>query len=193
MGAYRPFDLRVLRAARLSPSFVRVTLGGPGLTGFSFHGYDQRMNLAFGPSAATLLTAPDWTAVWRGEGIDLRTYTIRAFRPATLEVDVDFVLHGDTGPAGPWAAGCTAGDRMVMIAATPGHPVSDIAWSPPPGAGRMLIAADETAVPAVAGILASLPSSAAPTVVVEVPTPDDRFDVPAPPGTRITWLARSCG
>ncbi|WP_205619945.1 siderophore-interacting protein [Dasania marina] len=32
-----------------------------------------------------------------------RTYTVRNYREAINELDVDFVLHGDGGPASAWA------------------------------------------------------------------------------------------
>ena len=34
---------------------------------------------------------------------DVRTYTIRHLRAAAGEIDVDFVDHGDAGPASAWA------------------------------------------------------------------------------------------
>ena len=40
-----------------------------------------------------------------------KTYTPLAVRPEALEVDVDFVLHGE-GPASTWAAQATLGGGM---------------------------------------------------------------------------------
>ncbi|MGC8383232.1 siderophore-interacting protein [Pseudomonas aeruginosa] len=46
----------------------------------------------------------------------MRTYTIRALRREAGEVDIDFVLHGETGPASRWAAHARPGERLVMSA-----------------------------------------------------------------------------
>lgn len=193
---YQPFALRVARARRLSTTFVRVTLTGEALAEFAAHGLDQRVNLILLPADVdheAFARHPDWMAAWRSgppeSWAPLRVYTIRAFRPAALEVDVDFALHGDGGPASRWAAAARPGDRIVMIGATPGHPVTDVAWSPPAGACRLLLAADETALPAAAAILESLDRPA--TAFLEVPARDDRLPIGGP--ATITWLVRADG
>ncbi|AGL19954.1 siderophore-interacting protein [Actinoplanes sp. N902-109] len=183
---YQPFPLRVLRTERLSTSFLRVTLAGESLVDFSCHGFDQRINLLFLPVGADPV---EWAARGRDCGAPLRVYTVRAFRPLDLEIDIDFVLHGDAAPASRWAAAATAGAPVVMIGATHGHPVSDVAWKPPARADRLLLAADGAALPAAASILAGLDRPA--RAVIEVPAPDDRL--PLPGGHDITWLVRSRG
>lgn len=50
--------------------------------------------------------------------------------------------------------------------------------------------ADETAVPAVAGILRDLGSGATGTALLEVPTGDDVLDVSGPNGVDVIWLPR---
>jgi NADPH-dependent ferric siderophore reductase len=189
---YRPFALRVHRVERLSTTFTRVTLTGAALAGFAGHGRDQRVNLLFLPAHAdhaAFAADPDWLTTWRGGPVPMRCYTIRAFRPAALEVDIDFALHGDSGPASRWAGAARPGDPVVMVGATRGHPVTDVAWHPPADASRLLLAADETALPAAASILESLDRPA--TAFLEVPFPDDRLPIGGP--ARITWLVRSAG
>src|SRR3954471_20080542 len=109
--AYRPFAATAVRAQRLTPSFVRVTFGGADLEEFASGGLDQRIKVLF-PLAGRGLTDCPAGADWYGEGggapregrNPIRTYTVRAARPAVREVDVDFVVHedatGGTGPAG---------------------------------------------------------------------------------------------
>ena len=193
---YRPFPVRVARRARLSATFVRITLTGEALAGFDYHGLDQRMSLLFLPAGAdheAFARTPDWTAAWRSGDpsawAPLRVYTVRAFRPESLEVDVDIVLHGDGSPASRWAGAARPGDSIIMISATPGHPVTDVAWRPPAGANRLLLAADETALPATASILESLDCPA--TAFIEVPEPDDCLPIAGP--ASVTWLVRSRG
>jgi NADPH-dependent ferric siderophore reductase len=194
--AYRPFALWVRRVQRLSTTFVRVTLTGEGLTGFAGHGLDQRINLIFLPADAdheAFARHPDYLAAWRSgppeSRAPLRVYTIRAFRAADLEVDVDFALHGDSGPASRWASTARPGAKVVMIGATPGHPVTDVAWHPPAHATQLLLAADETALPAAASILEGLDRPA--RAFLEVPARDDCLPISGP--ATVTWLVRSAG
>jgi NADPH-dependent ferric siderophore reductase len=193
---YRPFALRVTRRVRLSTTFVRVTLCGESLVDFDYHGLDQRMSLLFvppGTDCEAFARMPDWTTAWRSGAASswapLRVYTVRAFRAAAREIDVDFVLHGTASPASRWASLARPGDRIVMISATRGHPITDVAWRPPAGASRLLLAADEAALPAAASILESLDRPA--RAFLEVPFPDDRLTIAGP--AEITWLVRSRG
>ncbi|MEV4702296.1 siderophore-interacting protein [Actinoplanes sp. NPDC049316] len=185
---YQPFPLRVARATRLSSSFVRVTLTGEALADFAYHGFDQRINLLFLPPD-TDHEAFARAADWRACGAPLRVYTVRAYRPESAELDIDFVLHGDASPASRWAGAAAPGDRIVLIGATPGHPVTDVAWRPPATADRLLIAADATALPAASAILESLDRPA--RAVLEVPYADDRLPVAG--RHDITWLVRAHG
>ena len=199
----RAFATRVVRASRLSPTFARVTVTGDSLADFAGHGYDQRINLAFVSDrgqAAAYDVDEDWYATWQATPVDerppLRTYTVRSFRPADVELDLDFVLHGDAGPASRFAGAARPGMPLTVCGPVVGHtfPASaDVAWAPPPGAGRLLIAADEAAVPAASAIAEALPPGTPATVVLEVPEPADAVPFTAPAGVEVVWLARSRG
>ena len=112
--AYRPFEVEVVRARRLSPSFLRMTFTGADLDQFGDTGFDQRIKLVL-PAACgarvdtDLFAREDWHLAWRSMPDDernpLRTYTVRAVRQAAREVDVDVVLHG-VDPRGVTTRGC---------------------------------------------------------------------------------------
>jgi NADPH-dependent ferric siderophore reductase len=80
----------------------------------------------------------------------MRTYTVRAHRPAQSEVDIDFVLHGPHGPGSRWAARAQPGDTVAFLGPSGVHSV-------PPGTRWQLLIGDETAVPAIASIIESAP------------------------------------
>ena len=199
---FRPFAVRVARVRNLGPSFLRVTFTGPDLDEFASQGADQRIKVLFPLPATGVADCPsgdDWYAQWRALPDDrrnpMRTYTVRAARPLEREVDVDFVLHGPTGPASTWALRAQAGDEVVLIgpnARFPGDP-GGVEWRPPAGAGALLLAGDETAVPAIAAIAEALPYGTGARVVLEVPTEDDVLDLDVPADVRLTWLPRRCG
>src|SRR6187397_1862029 len=76
-----------------------------------------------------------------------RAYTVR--RLADGELWIDFVVHGDEGLAGPWAASAVLGDTLPFVG--PGGE-----WSPRNGAAVYLFVGDESALPAIASGLDAL-------------------------------------
>ncbi|MGA1812328.1 siderophore-interacting protein [Frondihabitans sp. 4ASC-45] len=196
--AHRSFRVSVKRVRRLSPSFVRITFTGDDLGDFGDEGLDQRIKIVLPLPESGYDTFPvddDWYGAWRqlpdGARHPLRTYTARAIRPAEREVDVDFVSHGDTGPASAWANHANVGDDMMLIGpdGTSGWSGSGIEWKPA-GAATTLLAGDETAVPAIAAILNQLPGEAQGCVFLEVPTTADALDLVKPDGVHVEWLDR---
>ena len=199
---YRPFAVQVARLQRLSPSFLRVTFAGVDLDEFGTNGHDQRIKVMLplpGRGIDDCPTDPDWYGAWRTlpaeRQMPIRTYTVRALRAERREVDVDFVLHGATGPASAWAETATVGDEVVLIGPNsrfPG-PTGGFEWHPPVDASCLLIAGDETAVPAICSIVESLPAGRRARVLLEVPEAGDVLNLAAPAGVEVTWLPRSTG
>jgi NADPH-dependent ferric siderophore reductase len=199
---YRPFVVRVARLRRLSPSFLRVTFTGAQMGDFASNGFDQRIKLMLplpGRSVDDCPSDPDWFGAWRAlpaeRQMPLRTYTVRSSRPELGEIDVDFVLHGATGPASAWAEASMPGDEVVLIGPNARFrgPTGGFEWHPPADASCLLIAGDETAAPAICAIVEALPPGRRAHVLVEVPTAADALDVASPPGVTLTWLPRRAG
>jgi NADPH-dependent ferric siderophore reductase len=199
-------EVEVVSARRISPSFVRVELGGPDLAHLGVDGprYDQRIKLVFpdpvtgglssvaGTDDAGLSRWFDRPAAERGH---VRTYTIRDVRGsgAGTTIVVDMVLHleaGATGPGSLWAARAATGDRVVLMAPRRGHVFGGIEFTPSPGA-ELLLVGDETAVPAVCAVLEQLPPTATGAAFLEVPVTGDVLDVRRPDGVSVTWLPRN--
>lgn len=185
------YDVRVRRVRRLSPRMVRITFGGAELAAFADDGHDQRIKLFLpgpGQDAPDVPRGPDWFGRWRARPEHarpvMRTYTIRTWRPADQEIDVDFVLHGDGGPASAWAARARSGDRATIFGAY-------AEYDPPDGTDWQLIAGDETALPAIGAILDALPAGTAARVFVEVADEGERRPLPSAADVDVTWLPRS--
>jgi NADPH-dependent ferric siderophore reductase len=196
---YRPFAVQVSRVQRLSPSFLRVTFTGPDLDGCAPNGWDQRIKVLLPIPERGVVdcpSGPDWYGEWRALPEErrnpIRTYTVRAWRPERREIDVDFVLHGSTGPASAWAERAAVGDVLALIAPNAHFPGSSggYEWRPPADASCLLVAGDETAVPAICAIVESLPAGQRARVLLEVPTAGDVLPLRAPDGVEITWLPR---
>lgn len=186
----------VSRAEQISPHFVRVTLSGDSLASWRHLGYDQWFRIALPLSDGTRLDRLSDRFDMRGylryltlpkaTRPVIRSYTVREFRPERLELDVDFVTHGTAGVAGPWAASLPVGSPVGLIDQGCGFTAGD-------AARRVLFAGDESALPAVLGVLRDLPSDSEGDAIIEVPDLDDRQPAHAPPGVNVHWVQREKG
>lgn len=191
----RLLRLRVLRAEQVTPHFRRITLGGEALGHFSAAGWGQRIRVVLPPAGTDLEPMPErldllgyarFLAAHRGRRPLLRDYTVRDHRALGVngpELDIDIVAAGHEGPGAAWARACAPGDHLGVVDAGPAFDASR-------GIDHVLLVADETGVPTVAGVLASLPATSTGTAVLEVPTIDDALDLPHPPGVDLVWLSR---
>ena len=178
----------VLRTHQLSPHLVRVVLGGRGLAAFDTSGYtDHYVKLLFANPSAPDVDLSDVAALRETLPRDhwpvTRTYTVRAWDRTSLELTLDFVVHGDEGLAGPWAAAAQPGDRLWFNGPGGGY-------APDPAADWHLLAGDESALPAIAAALEELDDDAVGTAFLEVPEEADVLPVTAPEGVDVVWLAR---
>jgi NADPH-dependent ferric siderophore reductase len=175
---------RVQTVRRLTPHMSRITLHLDGLSGFDHTGPDQLVRTFFPQNHQTEPVVPagdDWWSEYQQLPEDIRpevrNYTIRRFVPGRRLIDLDFVLHGDVGPASRWAGRAKPGDTIGVL--TDGH-----GYSEPPGTTSRLIIADETALPAVGAIIDSLPERV--RVLAEVADASDQLDLQAD----VKWIHR---
>lgn len=196
---WRFFDVEVSAVTRLSPTFVRLTVTGHDLDRFVDLGYDARVKLVLpSPSGrySSLPRGADWFHRWRllaaSDRPRLRTYTTRAVRPDQREVDIDLALHGDTGVAARWVQSASRRDRVIVLGpdVESAGPHGGVEFVLPESGEALVLAGDETAVPAITNILNQLPNTAHGTALLEVPDPADWHDVAAPAGMVVVWLAR---
>lgn len=200
--AYRLINVELKQRIDLSPCLARLVFGGEDVAHVRTLAPDQRIKLLF-PAAdgcpPDLPRIGDWHAARRklpaAQQPPMRTYTIRALRAEPAELDVDFVLHGVSGPASRWATHAKVGDRLQMAVpnkAFSGDP-GGYEWQPPAGIRKVLLIGDETALPAIAGILEDLMEYPVPPDVqafIEVPHESDCLALRHNHQTRLSWLPR---
>jgi NADPH-dependent ferric siderophore reductase len=151
---------------RLGPRVVRVILGGPGLAGFDATEFtDQYVKLLIPPLGATYgppfnveeiraqLPSNQWPRT--------RTYTAHSWDAERQRLSIDFVIHGQTGVAGPWAAAAQPGD-MIQFDGPGGS------YAPDPRAGWHLMVGDFSVLPAISASLSRVPSDVPAYVFVEL-------------------------
>ncbi|WP_241386452.1 siderophore-interacting protein [Rhodococcus sp. CH91] len=198
----KPASRRMVRAQvraveRISPTFVRITVGGDDLGSIAPMGSDHWFRMFFPtpeqqelilPAATDDRWWPEYQELPADRRPVLRNYTIRRLRAAgeglfgaTAEMEIDFASHGDLGPASAWAERATPGDEIGIL----DEGISNLRLDE---ARSWLLVGDESAVPAVAGILGSVLASdprAVVEVFVEVPDPRDLTAQNLPTGENV--------
>jgi NADPH-dependent ferric siderophore reductase len=148
----------VERVERLTPRMIRIVFGG--LDGFSAGEFtDHYVKLRIGERT--------------------RTYTVRGWDGERLTVD--FVVHGDVGVAGPWAAAARPGDTLELRG--PGG-----AYAPDPDADWHLMVGDPSVVPAISASLARVPEGRLVHVLLQGDGPEDEQRLESPGDLRVRWL-----
>ncbi|MBC3346694.1 siderophore-interacting protein [Pseudomonas sp. SWRI196] len=177
--------LQVLRVQDLTPRMRRITLGGPELAGFTSLGSDDHVKLLFPQNAeehAALENFAPGAGKDQGPMPQMRDYTPRRYDLQALELDIDFVLHGD-GPAATWATQATPGQYLNIAGPRGSMIVPDIF-------DHYLLIGDETALPAIARRLENLATNRQALVVVEVENGAEQQILHSPAQVHVIWVLR---
>lgn len=174
----------VLRVTDVTPLMRRVTLHGPQLEGFISLGTDDHIKLFFASTPEEQAALENWAPMSESDGPRpaMRDYTPRRYDAQTGELDIDFVLHGE-GPAASWAAQARPGQFLHIAGPRGSMVVPDIFDS-------YLLIGDETALPAIARRLESLPANRAALVVVEVADPQEQQVFQSQAQVDVIWIVR---
>ncbi|MFC8504202.1 siderophore-interacting protein [Pedococcus sp. NPDC057267] len=190
---------------RVSPAFVRVVLGGDSLADLgTADGFDTRFKIVLPGPTGLLPDLGDGPGAWRQSWSSMpdsvrspmRTYTIRDVRTrdGAVQLVTDFVVHDgepDTlGPACRWALAAKVGDVVHVVAPHRLAPIYGGTEFNPGHLRDLLLVGDETAVPAVARILADVGPGFTGHAFLEVPSSADALELEAPDGLTVTWLPR---
>lgn len=186
-----PRLLRVRRLRDLTPQLRRITLTGDALAGFPEDCAGAHIKLLLareGQREPILPTLGPDGPIWppAHERPIARTYSVSRHDASAGELDVDFVLHGDNGPASRWAGRAQVGDAVGV--AGPGGPERF-----QPGADWHLLVGDLSAYALMLAVLNALPPGAQGHALFEVPTRDDIPPLDHPCGIELVFLSREGG
>ncbi|MEV6599645.1 siderophore-interacting protein [Actinoplanes sp. NPDC051346] len=178
----------VTRVERLTPHMVRIVVGGPGLHGLTAGDRtDHYVKVQFPQPGVTYPEPFDLGVIRetmpRESWPVVRTYTVRRWLPEVPELWLDFVVHGDEGIAGPWAANARVGDPIRFMGPGGGY-------APDPAAGWHLLAGDESALPAIAAALEGMPAGARVHAFIEVAGPAEEQKIETAADADVTWVHR---
>jgi NADPH-dependent ferric siderophore reductase len=166
---------------------TRVTFTGDGLSTLTTWP-DQQLKLLFPPLGSPLVLpevktddAMAWYTAYQAipdaERPVMRGFTVRSLSGGRLVVD--FVVHDHGGPASTWARNARPGAVLGRYG-----PAAEYRRELALDAGWVLLAGDETALPAVGSLLPLLSSPNA-TVLVEIENAAEEQDLPG-----VRWLHR---
>jgi len=183
-----PYPATVATVEPCSPYLLRIAFNGDGLAGFRWPGPASHLKLFLpepGQRDVTLPPADDEGFMVAEPGRPrptTRTFTPRRFDAGAARLELEFVLHGH-GPAAQWAAGARPGDRVAVSQPRSTYEVlADSRW--------LLLAGDETALPAIATLIEAARPDLTVRVLVEIEGSHPEIPLPARPGLDLRWLPR---
>ncbi len=172
----------------ITPNYIRVTLSGDDILLFSNMTVGANNKIFVPPAGATADIFPSYDNnernwVYPSEEIrpTLRTYTHRGISLEKQEMYIDFVAHGDNGPASAWAANAKPGDFLGVAMKEKSEPLY-------PKADWYLLVADATGIPVISAILESLPATAKGIAFIEIPSPEDKQEIQTHADFEIHWV-----
>lgn len=174
-----PMLLQVKSTSRITPNMQRITLTGEQLADFPLNHETATLKLLLphpGQSVESHLQS------LTGVGVKpiKRTYSVRAFRPDSRELDIEFALHPDPGPATSWALQAQIGESVAI--AGPGRP-----RRLKPDADWYLLGGDMSALPALLANCQLLPTDARGYVVIEIHDNADQQQLTLPSAMELCW------
>ena len=212
------FDVTVSAVQELSPNFRRITFGGYSLRDFgvarrhpgpSHQADDPVPSTRRHAAAAARLQdgavrlvpgmaghGPGRPGVPCAPTPSAQNGSMPCTPRSTSTSSCTSTTAGNGGPAANWALNAKPGDAITIIGpnnraahCATAEIYGGIEWRPGL-AQRVLLAGDETAVPAISAILESLPAYMSGHAFLEVPEAGDFLDLKSDADVEITWLAR---
>ncbi|ALL05909.1 phage tail protein [Pedobacter sp. PACM 27299] len=181
-------ELKVTRKEYLSPHYLRIYLTGPDISLLG--------NTTVGVNNKILIPAPDvhkihfpdfdfqkaeWIQPEESVRPSIRTYTHRGINLTANEIWIDFVVHGDEGPASAWAIRAKEGSVLGVLM----HNGKSELYQQ---AAHYLLVGDATAIPVLGAILEDLPAAAKGVCIIEVHGPQDEQFLATKASIDFIWL-----
>ena len=174
MAAQKKRLLTVKENCLLTPNTRRITLTCEQVEDFPQQIASMHLKLLFTPEGKALTVLDEAKFI-------KRTYTIRAYRPKTREIDIDFMVHADGGPASNWANQTARGDKIAII----GLGSKKLFF---PDADWFYFIGDLTGLPSIAGLLEEIPHAAQGEVLIFIPDHQDKQALNIPKGINCRWV-----
>ncbi|MEJ5051633.1 siderophore-interacting protein [Chryseobacterium culicis] len=162
----------VTRKEYITDHFIRVYLYSPEVQLFRNTMVGDNNKIAVPPAGLNEIHFPtldenhQWVYPPKEVAPAIRTYTHRGIDLEKNELIIDFVDHGDGGPASRWVREAEAGSKLGVMMRLEGKELY-------PAADWYLLVGDATAIPVISAILETLPETAKGTCIIEVHGKED--------------------
>ena len=179
---------RLKERTYITPHYIRITLEGSDAQKFSKTTIGVNNKIFLAPEGCDQVHLPEfdfekgqWVPMDESIRPSVRTYTHRGINLDTNELYVDFVAHGDEGPASKWAIQAPIGAELGVAMGTEASELY-------PMAERYILVGDATAIPVLGAILEDLPSTVSVQAFIEVETAEDIQELPTQATATIEWI-----
>ena len=140
-----------------------------------------------GPSSGRRVRSTVVTAVSGCRfGDRTRSYTVRAWDPERRLLTLDFVVHGDRGIAGPWAARAQPGDTLEIMGPGGGY-------APAPDSDWHLMVGDDAVLAGISVSVSRVAAGVPVFAVIEVDGPEHEQPLDSPGDLQAIWVHRHSG
>lgn len=180
--------LTVSRKEYITPHYVRVYLTGDQIPRFANTTIGVNNKILIAPKGVEQIHFPEfdyekmqWKPMPEEVRPSIRTYTHRGIDLASNEIWIDFVAHGDEGPASAWANNAKKGDLLGVL-------MKDGKTELYAKADNYFLVADATGIPVIAAILEDLPAEAQGTCIIEVHGTEDKQELRTKANIEFIWL-----
>lgn len=172
----------------LTPHYIRITLQGEDTPKFSKTTIGVNNKIFLAPEGCDKVYLPQfdfekgqWEPMEEAIRPSIRTYTHRGINLKTNELYIEFVAHGDEGPASKWAIQAPIGAELGVAMGTEPSELY-------PVANRYILVGDGTAIPVLRSILEDLPVDAQVKAFIEVETQEDIQQLVTKANASIEWI-----
>lgn len=162
----KEWRLTVAEVGQVTPQMRRVSVKVEGEEAFEPK-----------PGQDVVLLLPDAAG-----NLGRRHYTIRRFDAARQVADIDVVIHSETSPGARWALDAKPGDTVQAFGPRGRNVIQ-------PDADWRLFVGDETCIPAIFGMIETLPAGAKAHAIIEVADDGEQQDLAGSAAT-IDWISR---
>lgn len=172
----------------LSPHLIRIKLKVDNIHELEHATVGDNNKILIPPTGVDKIHFPKkdpttqlWMPVPESQAPIKRTYTHSGIDLKRSELLIDFVYHGNHGPASAWAGNCEVGDILGIMMRTQPKQLF-------PSVNNYLLIGDATALPAIAAILKQLPEAVKAICVLEVHGKEDELELHSRATTNTIWL-----
>lgn len=180
----------VTKKEYITPHFIRVYLHSEEVSLFKDTTVGDNNKIAVPPQGLNEVYFPDldenheWIYPPKEIAPSIRTYTHRGINLETNELFIDFVDHGDGGPASKWVREAEKGSKLGVMMRCEGRELY-------PEADWYFLIGDGTAIPVLSAILETLPEKAKGVCIIEVHGKEDEQKLETKADIEFKWIHHS--